>query len=75
MKKLNSITRLLAVAFMFLTVFALPVKAAENGSITIVDKTHEGELLADIDVQLYKVAELITLEHILFWMILLKILS
>lgn len=57
MKKLNSITRLLAVTFMFLTVFALPVKAAENGSITIVDKTHEGELLADIDVQLYKVAE------------------
>ena len=58
MKKQNSIyIKLIVVAFMFLTIFALPVQAAKNGSITIIDKTYEGKLLENINVQLYKVAD------------------
>ena len=58
MKKQNSIyIKLIVAAFMFLTVFALPVQAAKNGSITIIDKTYEGKLLENINVQLYKVAD------------------
>lgn len=58
MKKQNSIyIKLIVAAFMFLTIFALPVQAAKNGSITIIDKTYEGKLLENINVQLYKVAD------------------
>lgn len=58
MKKQNSIyIKLIVAAFMFLTVFALPVQATKNGSITIIDKTYEGKLLENINVQLYKVAD------------------
>ena len=42
---------------MFLTVFALPVQAAKNGSITIIDKTYKGKLLENINIKLYKVAD------------------
>ena len=58
MKKQNSIyIKLIVAAFMFLTIFVLPVQAAKNGSITIIDKTYEGKLLENINVQLYKVAD------------------
>lgn len=58
MKKQNSIyIKLIVAAFMFLTIFALPVQAAKNGSITIIDKTYEGKLLENINVKLYKVAD------------------
>lgn len=58
MKKQNSMhIKLLTVVLMFLTVFALPVKAAHKGSITIVNKSYEGKLLENIDVQLYKIAD------------------
>lgn len=58
MKKQNSIyIKLIVAAFMFLTIFALPVQAAKNGSITIIDKTYEGKLLESINVKLYKVAD------------------
>lgn len=57
MKKQNSMhIKLLTVVLMFLTAFSLPVKAAHKGSITIVNKTYEGKLLENIDVQLYKIA-------------------
>ena len=58
MKKQNSIyIKLIVAAFMFLTIFALPVQAAKNGSIIIIDKTYEGKLLENINVKLYKVAD------------------
>ena len=58
MKKIISfIGKLLTVVCMFLAVLSVPVNAAENGSITVINKTHDGELLADINVKLYKVAE------------------
>ena len=58
MKKRNNIyIKLIVAAFMFLTVFALPVQAAKNGSITIIDKTYKGKLLENINVKLYKVAD------------------
>lgn len=57
MKKQNSMhIKLLTVVLMFLTAFSLPVKADHKGSITIVNKTYEGKLLENIDVQLYKIA-------------------
>lgn len=58
MKKRNNIyIKLIVAAFMFLTVFALPVQAAKNGSITIIDKTYKGKLLENINIKLYKVAD------------------
>ena len=58
MKKQNSIyIKLIVAAFMFLTIFALPVQAAKNGSIIIIDKIYEGKLLENINVQFYKVAD------------------
>ena len=54
---IRSIGMLFATVFMFLATLSMPITATESGSITVINKTHDGELLADINVKLYKVAD------------------
>lgn len=54
---IRSIGMLFATIFMFLATLSMPITATESGSITVINKTHDGELLADINVKLYKVAD------------------
>lgn len=58
MKKIiNKSIGLLTVVLMFLIAFTMPINAAEEGSITVINKTQDGDLLSDVDVKLYKVAD------------------
>lgn len=58
MKKIiNKSIGLLTVVLMFLIAFTMPINAAEEGSITVINKTQDGNLLSDVEVKIYKVAD------------------